>query len=89
MAEQSLSAVHGPVLSPRTGSVVRCPITENDFRVVGPADEMYPGEFKSPTNIKKGTRLWVVCGFELHDQPTMKTTDQLRKFTLIEPGYRR
>lgn len=76
------------VSSPQCDAVVRCPTTGKEYRIIDAADRLNPGKFKSPTNCKAGTRLWALCGFELDDTIILKTTDMLRKFTLIESGTR-
>lgn len=85
--------VHGvfsmaDIRSPQRDSIVACPTTAKEYRVIDTADRVWPDKFKSPTNCPAGTRLWVLCGFNLDDEPIMKTTDQLRKFRLIETGIR-
>lgn len=76
------------IRSPQRDSIVQCPTTGKQYRVIDTADRVWPDKFKSPTNAGPGNRLWVLCGFELEDHPVMKTTDQLRKFTPVESGSR-
>lgn len=74
------------IRSPRTDSIIKNPTTKKEYRIIGPADEIYKGQFKSPSNCKKGSRLWVICGFELDDTPILKDTQSIRSFELVESG---
>lgn len=74
---------------PRTDAIIACPTTGKEYRVIGPADKVFPGQFKGPTNIRAGSRLWVLCGFELDDKPVMKDTATISKFRSVEPGASR
>lgn len=78
----------GDISSPQRDSIVACPTTGKEYRVIDTADRLWPEKFTSPTNGPRGTRLWVLCGFEADDKPVMKTTSQLREFRLVERGRR-
>jgi len=71
---------------PRTGSILASPTTKKEYRVLGPADLLYPDRFKTPSSVKAGTRLWILQGFELDDELVMKSTNMLRCFHQVEPG---